>query len=255
MWTDTHTHLDKMPEPAAAVEEARAAGVQRILTIGTERADWPEVIKLSRRFSCVFGALGMHPHNSSDFDGDCENFLRSRLSSEKSLVAVGEIGLDYHYKHSPPEAQKAAFCRQMALAGELDLPVEIHSREAAEDTLSVLRSFRGRVRGLLHCFSGSYETAKAALDLDFNISFSGIVTFKNAQSLQEVCRKIPLDRLHIETDAPYLSPHPYRGRENRPARLILTAQKAAGLHNITEEKLSRQLEANTLEMFPRLPRS
>ena len=255
MWTDTHAHLDKSPDPPAAAEEALAAGVQRILTIGTERADWPEVVKLSRRFSYVFGALGMHPHNSSDFDEACEKFLRSSLSSEPSLVAVGEIGLDYRYERSPRDAQKEAFRRQLNMAEELNLPVEIHTREAEEDTLSMLRPFRGRVQGLLHCFSGSYETAKAALDLGFNISFSGIVTFKNAQALQETCRKIPLDRLHIETDAPYLSPHPHRGKENRPARLIFTAQKVAALHGVTEAKLSRQLEENTLKMFPRLPPS
>ena len=254
-WTDTHAHLDKLPDPEAALDEARAAGVKRILTIGTERADWPEVVKLSRRFSHVFGALGMHPHNGADFNQESETFLRSKLSSESSLVAVGEIGLDYHYERSPRAAQQDAFRRQLSLAEDCGLPVEIHTREAEKDTLSMLRPFRGRVRGLLHCFSGSYETAKAALDLGFNISFSGILTFKNAKALQEVCRKIPLDRLHIETDAPYLSPHPHRGKENRPARLILTAQKVAALHDITEEKLSLQLEKNTLDMFPRIPRA
>ena len=253
MWTDTHTHLDKLPDPAAAAAEAQAAGVRRILTIGTERADWPKVAELSRRFSYVFGAVGMHPHNSSVFSEDCEKFLRSCLLSEPSLVAVGEIGLDYHYERSPRAAQQEAFRRQLNIACEQGFPVEIHTREAEADTLSALRPFRGRLQGLLHCFSSSYETAKAALDLGFNISFSGILTFQNAQSLQEVCRKIPLDRLHIETDAPYLSPHPHRGKENRPARLIFTAQKVAALHGVTEEKLSQQLEDNTLKMFPRLP--
>ena len=250
MWTDTHTHLDKLKNPKEAKERALREGVRRLITIGTEFEDWPDVLKHTASPG-VFGALGLHPHSADGFNRECEEFLREHLSQD-SIVAVGEIGLDYHYERSPRDVQKKAFDRQLCLAEELDLPVEIHTRDAEEDTLAFLREFQGRVRGLLHCFTGSYEMARQALDCGFHISFSGIVTFKNSRDLQEVCKKIPLDCLHIETDAPYLSPAPHRGKENEPARLIHTARKVCELKDVEEQALSRRLEENVLKLFPKI---
>ena len=251
MWTDTHTHLDKLKDPERAVAEAQSQGVHRMISVGTEPEDWPEILRLAGRLAGVFVALGTHPQNAESFDEKNEGILRKRLS-EKSVVAVGEIGLDYYYERAPRNVQKEVFRRQLRLAEERGLPVEIHTRDAEEDTLALLREFQGRVRGLLHCFTGSCNMARQALDLGFNISFSGIVTFKNSGELQETCKKVPLDRLHIETDAPYLSPHPFRGKENRPNRVIYTARKVCELHNVTESFLSEQLEKNTLSLFPKI---
>ena len=252
MWTDTHTHLDKLKDPEEVMSRARSEGVRRLITVGTESEDWPEVLKLSEKFkSEVFGTLGMHPHRASSFDEQCETFLKKHLS-DQSVIAVGEIGLDYYYEHSPKDIQKEVFYRQLCLAEEWGLPVEIHTRDAEEDTLAILKEFQGRVQGLLHCFTGSYQMARQALDWGFNISFSGIVTFKNSKDLQKTCRKIPLDRLHIETDAPYLAPVPHRGKENQPSWVIYVAQKICELHNVKEDQLSRQLEENTLNMFPKI---
>ena len=307
MWTDSHAHLDKLSGGAeAALREAGAASVHRILTIGTEPKDWPEVVRLAEAHKGapaaassaaagrletrqafqsaaaaagpsepeprlgaegeglagggaadknpslpeVYGALGMHPHTADAYSDECEMFLRKNLH-RKRIAAVGEIGLDYHYENSKKEAQREAFERQLNLAKELRLPVEIHTRDAEEDTLFFLKKFKGGVRGLLHCFTGSCRLAKGALDCGFNISFSGIITFKKTEALRETCRKIPLDRLHIETDCPFLAPAPNRGKENRPAYAALVAKALAAIHSVDEETLSRQLERNTLDLFPK----
>ena len=193
----------------------------------------------------------MHPHTAAEYNDESERFLKQNLHRD-SIVALGEIGLDYHYENSAKTIQREVFERQLNLAREFGLPVEVHTRDAEEDTLFFLKKFKGGVRGLLHCFTGSYSMAKAALDLGFNISFSGIITFKKTEALRETCRKIPPDRLHIETDSPFLAPAPNRGKPNRPAWAALVAKAAAGLHALDEESLSRQLEKNTLDLFPKI---
>ena len=167
-------------------------------------------------------------------------------------MAVGEIGLDYYYEHSPQEKQKEVFETQLALAKEFHLPVEIHTREAEQDTGFFLKKYQGPGRGLLHCFTSSYDLAKKALDCGYNISFSGIITFKKSEELRQTCKKIPLDRLHIETDAPFLSPEPHRGKENQPAYVPLVAQCVAQLHGVSLEDLSHQLKQNTWDLFPKM---
>ena len=253
LWIDTHAHLDKLtPSVKTILEQAKESGVFRILTIGTELKDWKEVIKLCEKYSPeLYGALGMHPHTASDFNEECEEFLKTHLSL-KRIIAVGEIGLDYYYEHSDRKIQKAIFEKQLCLAQELKMPVEIHTREAEEDTAFYLKQFCGKVRGLLHCFTSSYSLAKKALDYGFNISFSGILTFKNSRELRETCKKIPLDRLHIETDAPFLSPMPYRGKENQPAYVSVLAELVASLHNVDLKSLSDQLKINTFDLFPKI---
>ena len=253
MWIDSHAHIDKLtPHVPELLESAKKAGVFRILTIGTELSDWRSVVSLCEKYSPeLYGALGMHPHTSKDFDEQCEDFLKQHLIL-KRIVAVGEIGLDYYYENSDKKIQKEVFEKQLSLAYDLKMPVEIHTREAEEDTTFFLKQFKGRLKGLIHCFTGSYHLAKQALDYGFNISFSGILTFKNAEDLRQICKKIPLDRLHIETDSPFLSPEPYRGKENQPAHVSLLAEQVAKLHGVDCQTLSDQLKKNTWELFPKI---
>ena len=251
MWTDTHTHLDKLKQDVPSIlKQAQDNSVCRMITIGTEYKDWPSVLNLTKH-EPVYGTLGMHPHEAQHFNDSCEKFLQENLHHDK-LVAVGEIGLDYYYEHSDKKVQKEVFHRQLCLAEKFQLPVQIHTREAEEDTLAFLREFQGRVRGILHCFTSSYSMARKALDYGYNISFSGIVTFKNSSDLRETCKKIPVDRMHIETDSPYLAPIPYRGKENQPAWLLPIAEKVCELHQMEKQELSHQLEQNTKDMFGRI---
>ena len=251
-WTDVHTHLNMLDDSAEkVVEEARSQGVNYLITIGTEPEDWPAVIQFAKTLKPVRGTLGMHPHSASQYNDDVEQLLSKGLD-EKGIVACGEIGLDYYYEYSDRKKQKEVFLRQMNLASEKNLPVEIHTRSAEEDTISVLNEFKGQVKGLLHCFTGTWNLAKEALDRGFNISFSGILTFKKANDLREVCQKVPLDRLHLETDAPYLAPVPNRGKQNKPAWLIHTAQVVADLHDISLEELSIKTQNNRNSLFGKI---
>ena len=251
-WTDVHTHLNMLDDsPEKIIKEACTQRVNHLITIGTEPKDWPLVIQFSKAFKSVRGTLGMHPHSADQYNNDVERVLSKSLD-EKGIVACGEIGLDYYYEYSDRKKQKEVFLKQMQLAYEKKIPVEIHTRSAEEDTISVLSEFKGRVKGLLHCFTGSWNLAKEALDRGFNISFSGILTFRKADDLREVCQKIPLDRLHLETDAPYLAPVPKRGKQNKPAWLVYTAQTVADLHNISLEELSIKTENNRDFLFGKI---
>lgn len=253
MWIDTHAHLDKLKNrPEDILTEASRNQVKTVFTIGTNLKDWPEVLRLAEAFPNVYGTLGLHPHEAESFGNEAEAFLRKHLSCS-AIVAVGEIGLDYYYNHAPKEAQRKAFDKQLGLAEEFKLPVQIHSREAEKDTLDFLKTFRGRINGLLHCFTGSYDMAKKALDLGFNISFSGILTFKNTDSLKSLCKKIPLNRMHIETDSPYLTPVPHRGKENQPAWVACVAYQICEIHQVKAETLSKQLKENTYKLFQKIP--
>ena len=253
MWIDTHCHIDKLkPSVEELLDLAQKAGVVSMITIGTDREDWSQVLALSEKHApFIYGTLGMHPHTAKDFDESCEAFLNENLKS-KVIVGVGEIGLDYFYTHSSQEKQKEVFERQLEIAKNMQLPVEIHTREAEQDTSFFLKKYQSQVRGLLHCFTGSYELAKKALDCGFNISFSGILTFKNSETLRETCKKLPLDRIHIETDSPFLAPPPYRGKENQPSYVSLVAEQVALIHKVDLESLSQQLTENTYRLFPKM---
>ena len=253
LWIDSHAHIDKLSSSVLDILQlAREEGVFRILTIGTELKDWKQIVRLCEEYSPeIYGALGMHPHTAKNFDEESEEFLKTHLNL-KRIVAIGEIGLDYHYEHSDRVIQKEVFEKQLSLAYDLKMPVEIHTREAEEDTAVFLKQFKGKVKGLLHCFTGSYDLARQALDCGFNISFSGILTFKNSEGLRKTCKKIPLDRLHIETDSPFLSPVPYRGKENQPAHVSVLAKCVAELHSVDLQTLSDRLKKNTWELFPKI---
>lgn len=254
-WTDIHTHINFLERtPEETLKLCKQLNVLRLITIGTEPGDLQIVLDLAKKFyphvSCT---LGIHPHEAEKFTDDIETFIRKH-AREKEVVAIGEIGLDYFYKHSEPSVQRDVFRRQMKMAQDLGLPVEIHTRDAEDDTKIILKEFQGKVKGVLHCFTGTKDLALYALDCGFNISISGIVTFKKADELKDVVRAIPLERMHVETDAPYLAPAPFRGEKNSPHLVPFTAEVVAGLKGVTLDVLSRATNANADALFTKLPR-
>lgn len=253
-WLDIHTHLNFLEEsPEEALRLAHSRGVKSVITIGTEPGDLQVVLDLARKhYPVVLCTLGIHPHEAKLFTPEIEAFIRKEAVS-KEVVAIGEIGLDYFYKNSDPEVQKVAFEKQLQIAADLNLPVEIHTRDADEDTVEILKKFKGRVKGVLHCFTGTPWLANEALDLGFNISISGVVTFKNAESLRQTVKAYPIDRIHVETDAPFLTPAPFRGVKNSPQYVVFTAQYVAELKNLTLPQLSQQLIKNAQALFPKWP--
>ncbi len=252
-WIDMHCHLDKLEEGVeAALALSRAAGVSQVVTIGTEPADHPVVLALSQKYYPeVFCTLGVHPHEGVLFSAEVGQWIEKNLH-DPGVVAVGEIGLDYYYNQSPKEDQKSAFRQQLEIAKKHKMPVEIHTRDAESDTVEILQEFKGQVTGLIHCFTGTSWLAKQALDLGFNISISGVVTFKNASDLRETVKSLPLDRIHVETDAPFLAPMPHRGKKNTPAFVVHTAQVVADLKGISVEKLAEITRQNALTLFPKM---
>ena len=251
---DVHTHINMVKRPAdEVVEAAKAAGVERAINIGTGPDDFETVLELARKYHpFLVCTLGVHPHEGVVWEKSVADFIQKEASQNTQVVAVGEIGLDYYYNNSPREEQLTAFHEQMELAQSLKLPVEIHTRDAEEDTKEVLQKFRGKVRGLLHCFTGTWDLAKEALDCGFDISISGVVTFKKAEELRETVQKIPLDRLHVETDAPFLAPMPHRGKENEPAFVSHIAQKVSEIKGVSLHELSEKTRANALDLFHRM---
>ncbi len=236
----------------SVLEAARAAGIERLITIGTGRDDHPRVVDMASRLTpWVYGTLGFHPHDAKDFTAADEHYMREHLRDSR-IVGVGEIGLDYYYSHSDHDIQREVFRKQMAIAADLKLPVEIHTRDAEADTVEILREYSGRVRGLLHCFTGTQDLADQALALGYNISISGVVTFKNAEPLRAVVKSVPLNRLHLETDAPFLAPVPHRGKKNEPALMVHTAQVVADLKGISLEELARATGENARALFAKL---
>lgn len=252
-WIDVHTHLNMLEIPTdQALSEASAANVKNVITIGTCPDDLPLVLTIAQKyFPKVACTLGIHPHEAQLYSPEIEKYIREN-GSRPEVVAIGETGLDYYYENSPKDVQPGVFRAQLELAHELGLPVEIHTRDAEPDTMQILQEYKGKVRGLLHCFTGTWELAKAGLDCGYHISISGVVTFKNADSLREVVKKVPLDCLHVETDAPFLAPVPHRGKKNQPAWVTNTAQTVADLKGISLEQLSEQTLRNAKSLFPKL---
>lgn len=251
-WIDTHTHLHMLEGSSEqAIQEAEAVGVTNMITIGTTPDDLDHVYEIAKKhFPKVACALGIHPHDSSLYGDHVEQKLRLQVTAPW-VVAVGEIGLDYYYENSEPETQKTVFRKQMQIAAEFGLPVEIHTRDAEADTIKILSEFKGKVRGVIHCFTGTQWLADRAIELGYNISLSGIITFKTAQNLRDVLKTLPLDRIFIETDAPFLAPIPMRGKKNVPAFLVHTAQFIAKEKNIEENELQLALRQNARAFFPK----
>lgn len=252
-WIDVHTHINMLEMgPDEALRLAEEKGVKRMITIGTCPQDLPVVLELAKKYGpAVACTLGIHPHEAELYTPDIEKWIRAEAPAPE-VVAIGETGLDYYYEHAPREPQLHAFRSQMQIAQALGLPVEIHTRDAEPDTKMVLSEFKNRVFGLLHCFTGTWDMAKFALDQGFYISISGVATFKNAGDLREVIRQVPLDRLHVETDAPFLAPIPHRGKKNQPAFVVHTAELVAQIKGVSLDVLAAQLEQNARKLFPKL---
>lgn len=257
MFVDSHAHIDG-PEFDADREEviqrAHAAGVTAILNVGTgdpHGGAFKIAIELGKSHQSIYTAIGTHPHDARLYDDEAEEKTRSLINAGERVVAWGEIGLDFHYDNSPRDVQVEVFKRQLHAARDLNLPVIIHTREAETETIDILKSeYNGADRrGVFHCFSGSEELAKRALEIGFMISFSGIVTFKKADELRNVARRVPLDRLLIETDCPYLTPVPHRGKRNEPAYVVEVARCLAELRGLEIEELAHVTTENFMRFF------
>ncbi|TAJ08909.1 MAG: TatD family deoxyribonuclease [Nitrospirae bacterium] len=256
MLIDTHAHLDDTrydDDREAVITRARDAGVETFVTIGCDLATSKAAVDLAARYPFVYAAVGVHPHEVKHIeDGWYDEFRR--LAGHEKVVAYGEIGLDYHYNHSPPKLQRERFREQVGLAKELRLPLVIHTREAQEDTIAILKEEKaGDVGGVFHCFSGDAWLAKDALDLGFYLSFSGVITFQNAAMLRDIVKTVPLDRILVETDCPYLTPVPYRGKRNEPAFVKLVVEKIAEVKGPAEvagvEEIGRITSDNARRLF------
>jgi TatD DNase family protein len=248
IFTDSHCHLT-MSNAGAALGAARAAGVRGFVVPATKLDDAAPAVRIAQANDDVWAAVGFHPHEAKDCD-DAAFAEIARLAKEPRVVAIGEAGLDYHYMHSPKETQREVLLRQIALAKELDLPVILHNRESTGDLLELLSSEEAKgARGVLHSYTESLEAAKRFLDLGYVISFSGIVTFRNAEMLRDVARALPHDRVLIETDTPYLAPVPYRGRDNEPAYVIKVAELLATLWGVDVAAVAEQTTATFERVF------
>ncbi len=254
MLIDSHAHIqgkEYAGEAEAVIERARAAGVEKIVAVGGagDMSSNSDAVALAQRFVNVFATVGMHPHDAKDVGADDLETLR-RLAAKPKVVAIGETGLDYYYNHSPHDVQRRVFTQFIRMALETDLPIVVHERDAAAEAAELLRSEgAGRLRGVIHCFTGDYEAARHYLDLGFYLSFTGIVTFKNAGALREVARQVPLERIFVETDSPYLTPVPHRGKRNEPAYARLVAEAIARVKNLPFEAFARATTANVENLF------
>ena len=259
MFIDSHAHLD-VPnydaDRAEVIDRARQAGVDLILEIcgsDVSKGSLDVGLKLAEEYSFIFAAAGVHPHEASLYDEAIERKL-IEMSEYEKLIGWGEIGLDYHYDHSPRDAQRRVFRRQLRLALERRLPAIIHTREAEDDTIQILREEWAdvggeTVGGIIHCFTGTQRLADAAIEMGFHISFSGVLTFKNAADLRDVARSVPMERLLIETDCPYLAPLPYRGKRNEPAFVQETAAKLAELKGVGVKEIALATSDNFKRLF------
>ena len=253
---DSHCHLD-FPDFAeeldAVVARARAAGVERIVTISTRVAHGETYRALAERFAQVYFTIGTHPHQAAE-EAETDAAAIRRYSAHPKCVAIGEAGLDHHYDHAPRAVAERVFRAQIALARELQLPLVIHAREADDDVARILREemAAGPFSALLHCFTSSRALAETGLELGLYISFSGVLTFKNSSDLRAIAKDAPLDRVLVETDAPYLAPVPRRGKRNEPAFVVETAKVLAEAKGLSFEEIARATRANTLRIFKKM---
>ncbi len=258
MLVDSHCHLD-FPEYAdqleAVVARAGAAGVGVCLSIGTELKRFPGVKAVAEKFPNVWCSVGVHPHESEKELLDDEAAL-IREAAHSKVVGIGETGLDYYYEHSPRAPQQANFRSHISAARQTGLPVIVHTRDADDDTIAILRDEmeKGFFTGLIHCFTGTQKLADAALEMGLSISVSGIATFKNSSALRDVIQSVPLDRLLVETDAPFLSPVPHRGKTNEPAFVVHTAKMLAELKGVRPEELAAVTTENFFRLFSKVQR-
>ena len=255
MFVDSHAHIEGKEFEAdreEVIQRARDAGVEIIVCIGDGEVaadSHAAAFRIADQYPFIYTTVGVHPHEARLLDENlCAQLIE--LSQHPKVIAWGEIGLDYHYDNSPRDVQREAFRKQLRMARERGLPVSIHTREAEADTLAILREeWDSKLGGVIHCFTGTRAFAEAAVELGFLISFSGVVTFKNANALRQTARMLPLEKLLIETDAPFLAPVPYRGRRNEPAFVVETARAIAELRGLEAEHVARATTENFTRLF------
>lgn len=252
MFVDSHAHIDDEKfdgDREEIIQAIRANGVEFFINVGADLTSSMNSIKLSEQYDFIYAAVGVHPHDAESMDETTIEVLRT-LSKKEKVVAIGEIGLDYYYDNSPRDIQKERFLDQIRLAKELDLPIIVHTRDAAGDTMEIIKSEQdGSLRGVIHCYSGSVEQMQEYIDMGFYISLGGPVTFKNAKLPKEVAQAVDMDRLLIETDSPYLTPEPYRGKRNNPMYVKEVAEKIAELRGISIEEVAKITGKNTRDLF------
>lgn len=258
MLVDSHCHLDFpefAPELDQIVERARVAGVGRMVTISTRVKKLAQVLAVAEKYPDVFASVGTHPHNAQE-EMDIDAAALVRLSQHPKIVALGEAGLDYHYDKSPRGDQTWGFREHIKAARETGLPLVIHTREADADTAVILEEEMGKgaFPAVLHCYTGGRELAFKAVELGLYIGFTGIITFRNGETLRDIARDLPADRILVETDAPFLAPIPYRGKRNEPAFVVNTARVLAETRGVSEAEIARQTTENFFRLFSKVPR-
>ena len=252
MLIDSHAHLE-MPEfkrdLEAVIQRAKESGVEYIFTVGTEKKDWSRALEIANSHPSIYAILGVHPHNAKEIDDHTYPILKELCQNGK-VKAYGEIGLDFFRNLSPRDIQLKRFREQIGLAKELRFPIVVHDREAHQETLEILRSEKAEeCGGIIHCFSGDYEMAKVCMDMGFYISVPGSVTFKNSEDFREIVKRIPLESLLVETDAPFLTPEPFRGKRNEPSYVRYTAQKVAEIKKVSFDKVAEATTENAMRVY------
>jgi TatD DNase family protein len=252
MLIDSHAHLE-MPEfkkdLEGVIQRAKESGITYIFTVGTERKDWNRTLEIAHLHPSVYAILGVHPHNAKEIDDQTYPILM-KLCRDEKVKAYGEIGLDFFRNLSSRDVQLKRFREQIGVAKQLGLPIVVHDREAHHETLEILKSEKAdECGGIIHCFSGNYEMATECIEMGFYISVPGTITFKNAERFQEIVRKIPLESLLVETDAPFLTPIPFRGKRNEPSYVRYTAEKVAEIKKISLDKVAEVTTENALKVY------
>ncbi len=247
---DTHSHINMLENITTdgAVPNAAANGVNKIIVPAANPADFAGIMELINEYDNVYGMLGVHPSEAKDWNDVLIEDIK-KLAKNKKIVAIGEIGLDYYWDKSFNELQKEVFIKQIKLANELNLPIDVHDREAHKDTFDILKEYNNGSKVVMHCFSGSVEFAKECIKEGWYLGIGGVVTFKNAVKMKEVVQAVPLEHILLETDAPYLTPVPYRGKENQPAYVKFVAEEIAKLRNISIEEVNGVTTANAESVF------
>lgn len=252
MLFDTHAHLNAEQfdeDRDEVIARARENGVSTIVNVGFNRETIPTTLELAEKYDFIYAVVGWHPQDAINMKEHDLEWLEE-LTKHPKVVGLGEMGLDYYWDTSPRDVQAEVFRKQIRLARKLQMPIVIHDRDAHQDIIDILREEKaGEVGGIMHCFSGSYELAKMALDMNFYISFGGPLTFKNAKKPKEVAAQIPLDRILIETDCPYLTPHPFRGKRNESAYVKYVAEEMAQIHGLPFEELAKLTADNARRLF------
>lgn len=247
---DTHAHIDMIEGQSIeeTVKNAKDNGVEKIIIPGVEPSSFDKIIEIAEKFDNVYALLGVHPSEAKTYNDEVENTIR-KLSKNPKVVGIGEIGLDYYWDKSFNELQKEVFIKQIKLANELKLPIIVHDREAHKDTYDILKEYNKGSDVVMHCFSGSVEFARECVKLGMYIALGGVVTFKNAIKMKEVAKDIPIENLLVETDSPYLTPVPYRGKENQPTYVRFAAEEIAKLRETSYEEIAEATTANAEKIF------